>query len=59
MTSRIWTAAELDKMTPVERQAVFDASIITDLADCPEDLLQKTRARASQIMGAAEVSRVE
>lgn len=29
------TAAELDEMTPAERQAAFEASIIRDLNDVP------------------------
>jgi len=32
---RVITAAELDAMTPAERQAAFQASIIRDLGDVP------------------------
>jgi hypothetical protein len=32
---RVITAAELDAMTPAERQAAFQASIIRDLDDVP------------------------
>ncbi|MBI4940553.1 MAG: hypothetical protein HY830_07400 [Actinobacteria bacterium] len=33
---RVLTAAELDAMTPAEREAAYQASIIRDLADVPE-----------------------
>jgi hypothetical protein len=36
-TVRVVTAAELDEMTPAERQASFKASIIRDLADVPPE----------------------
>jgi len=31
----VLTAADLDKMTPAERQAAFKASIVRDLDDVP------------------------
>ena len=34
---RVLTAAELDAMTPAEREAAFEASIIRDLADVPAE----------------------
>lgn len=43
--SKIITAEELENMTPAERRAVFEASIVTDLDDAPPELLARTRQR--------------
>ena len=42
---KVWTAAELEAMTPAEVDALFEASIIRELADAPQELLARTRAR--------------
>ena len=42
----VLTAAELDDMTPEQRQAAFDGSIVTDLAVLPADYLARLRAGA-------------
>lgn len=41
MGSKVWTAAELEQMTPAERQAIFDASLVTDLDDAPPERLHE------------------
>ena len=56
MAQRIWSAAELEQMTPAERDAIFEASIITDLNDAPPELLERTRSRVEQIIADAERS---
>lgn len=48
MASRITTAAELDAMTPAERQANFDASIVRDLSQVPAGHLARLRARVEE-----------
>jgi len=48
MAAEIITAEELEKMTPAQRQAAFDASIVTDLNDAPPELLERTRKRVQQ-----------
>ena len=40
------TAAELDEMTPQQRRAVFDVSIVRDLSQLPAEYLARLRARA-------------
>ena len=45
MTQKVWTAAELETMDPAEVDAVFEASIIWDPADAPQELLARTRER--------------
>ena len=45
---RVITAAELEKMTPAEREATFKDSIIRDLDDVPverRDVIEAQRAR--------------
>jgi hypothetical protein len=48
------TAAELEKMTPAERRALFEASIIFDLDDAPQHLVERARARAEQLIAESE-----
>ncbi|MEP7112811.1 MAG: hypothetical protein ABI862_06070 [Ilumatobacteraceae bacterium] len=54
MASKVWTAAELEQMTPAERQVIFDASIVTDLDDAPRELLARTRARVERMIAESE-----
>ncbi len=54
MASKIITAEELENMTPTERRAVFDASIVTDLNDAPAELLARTRRRVEQLIADSE-----
>jgi hypothetical protein len=42
---KIWTAAQLDEMTPGERQKIFDESIVQDLDQVPADFLDRIRAK--------------
>jgi hypothetical protein len=39
------TAADLDQMTPGERQATFEDSVITDIHTIPADFLTHVRSR--------------
>jgi len=50
MAAEIITAEELEKMTPAQRQAAFDASIVTNLDDAPPELLARTRKRVRRII---------
>lgn len=54
MPSKVWTAAELEQMTPAERRALFDASIVTDLDEVPPEFLARVRARAGRIITETE-----
>ena len=45
MEQKIWTAAELDEMTPAERKKIFDDSIVWDLDDAPPELIERARAK--------------
>jgi hypothetical protein len=43
MERKIWTAAELEKMTPAERREISRASEVSDLSEFPE-LVEKARS---------------
>ena len=45
MTRRVWTAAELEAIAPSDVDAIFEDSIIWDIADAPRDLLARSRER--------------
>ncbi|WP_419554594.1 hypothetical protein [Candidatus Poriferisodalis sp.] len=46
MAEDIVTAAELEKLSPAERHALFEASIVTDLDEAPPQLVERARARS-------------
>ena len=50
MSGNVVTAAELEKMSPAERHALFEASIVTDLDDVPQHLVEWARARVEQLI---------
>ena len=56
MVPRIWTAAELEQMTPAQRRTLFESSIVTDLDQAPAELVARTRARVESLIEAAEGS---
>ena len=45
MGQKIWTAQELEVMTPAEQDAIFEAGIIRNLDDAPEEFLARVRQR--------------
>ena len=45
MADKIWTAAELEKLSPAQRQEIFDASLVFDLDDVPAEFLDRVRDR--------------
>lgn len=46
MPEKVWTAAELDQMTPAQRTEIFNASVVTDLDEVPPAFLAQVRERA-------------
>jgi hypothetical protein len=48
------TAADLEAMSPSQRQAVFEASLIHDLADAPQQLVDRARTRVEDRIAASE-----
>lgn len=55
MAEKIWTAAELEKMSPAERHELFNASIVTDLETVGDDpLLARTRAKIESMIAESD-----
>ena len=54
MARKVWTAAELEKLTRAEQQAIFDDSIVTDLDEVPPAFLAQVRADAERLLGTDE-----
>ncbi len=53
----MWTAAELEKLSPAERHALFDASVVIDLDQASQDLLERTGTRIHQRIAQTEAHR--
>jgi len=47
-SGNVVTAAELEKMSPAEQQALFDTSVVTDLDQVPAEFLERVRLRLEQ-----------
>lgn len=45
MAGKVWTAEELEKLTPARRQQIFEASLVLDLDDVPPEFLDRVRDR--------------
>lgn len=43
VADKVWTAQELERMTPAERHALFKASLTKDLDQVPEQFLERVR----------------
>ncbi len=51
----VLTPAELDEMTPEQRRAAFDASVVTDLDQLPTAYLARLRADAKNRLARREL----
>ncbi|MCB0985700.1 MAG: hypothetical protein KDB06_13710 [Ilumatobacter sp.] len=57
MAQKVWLASELETMTPAEQDALFDASVVTDLDTVPPEFLQRVRERLQhRIAGAGNAA---
>jgi hypothetical protein len=45
MGQKIWTAEELERLSPSEQDELFNASVVTDVDDVPAEFLAKVRER--------------
>lgn len=50
MADKVWTAEELEKLSPAERQQIFEASLVLDLDDVPAEFLERVRDRVQDRM---------
>ncbi|MGH9246778.1 MAG: hypothetical protein ACRD29_21195 [Acidimicrobiales bacterium] len=54
MAEKVWTAEELEAMTPTEQDKLFEASLIRDLALVPPEFLERVRNRTRGRIADAE-----
>lgn len=47
---RIWTAQELEQLSPDERHRVVNEGVITDLARVPPEFLDRVRRRGCELL---------
>jgi hypothetical protein len=47
VADRVWTSEELEAMTPAEQDAIFESSLVIDVAAVPEAFLERVRSRTS------------
>lgn len=47
---RIWTAAELELLTPDERDRIIKEGIVTDLSQVPPDFLARARTQGRALL---------
>jgi DNA replication initiation complex subunit (GINS family) len=47
---RLWTAAELEKLSFEERQVLLNERVITDLSQVPPDFLERVQAHARALL---------
>ena len=52
----VLTAADLDGMTPEERQAAFDARVVTDLDELPAEYVAQLRVRTAALIAQREAA---
>ena len=53
---KIWTAAELERLSPDERAAIVKAGFVTDPSQVPPDLLDRARRKVERRVAATEGS---
>jgi hypothetical protein len=54
MTPKVWTAQELEAMSPEQQDAAFEASIVRDLSQVPPAFLANIRANAADVIARNE-----
>ena len=47
---KVWTAAELEELSPDERHRVVSQGFVTDLADVPPEFLARARAKGRLLL---------
>jgi hypothetical protein len=47
---RIWSAAELELLTPDERHRVFNEGVVTDLGQLSPEFLARVRAKGKALL---------
>jgi hypothetical protein len=47
---RIWTAADMEKLTPDERHRLVNQGVVADLADVPPEFLARARTKGRTLL---------
>ena len=50
----LWTAEELEKLSPADRTEIIRAGIVTDLSQVPEAFLEQVRANVREHIATTE-----
>ena len=53
-TEKIWTAAELEKLPPNERDQIIRSGIVSDLNEVPESFLQRIQENVAEHIATSE-----
>ncbi len=53
---RLWTAEELERLSPAERTEIIRAGMVTDLAQVPESFLERVRANVRDHIASTEAT---
>ncbi|MFA5883775.1 MAG: hypothetical protein WDA60_07985 [Acidimicrobiia bacterium] len=56
MADKVWTAAELERLSPAEQDALFDAGLVTDLDAVPPEFVARVRQRVQERIDSTEAS---
>lgn len=59
MARKVWTAAELEQMTPAQQQEIFEQSIVMDLSQAPAEFLANVRADVEEHIARHDAQRFE
>lgn len=56
VADKVWTAEELERLSPAEQDAVFEASLVTDLSAVPPEFMARIRQRVQERIDSTEAS---
>jgi len=45
---KVWSAQELERMTPLQQDAVFESSVVDSVDDAPPEFLERVRIRVQE-----------
>ena len=57
MGRKVWTAEEIERLSPAEQDELFKSSLVADLDDVPAEFLERVRARFEERGGMADAPR--
>lgn len=57
MGRKIWTAEEVEKLSPAEQDELFRSSLVTNLDDVPVEFLERVRERFQERVAGGDAPR--